>query len=92
MTNQQLYQQWLCYKVKRRILTEKKIKGKCSLKERHWKMLERTWFQQFIGDGEVPRSFIHFVSFYPSIKDKNIVKIARNFHRSMISFTQWSKL
>jgi hypothetical protein len=83
--NKQVYQLWLNFKAKKRIITEKKIKGRCELRERHWKMLERVWYAQFSAEhvGIKTPHFLFFLRHYPGIKDENLRRIVCSTKHNM---------
>ncbi len=90
MDNKQVYQLWLNFKAKKRIITEKKIKGRCELRERHWKMLERVWYRQFSAEhnGISTVQFMFFLKHYPGVKDENLRRIVSSSAKPNMTLTE----
>lgn len=90
MDNTTLYRLWTNYKAKKRLITEKKIKGRCELRERHWKLLERFWYARFIEENNLPKvnpALSFFLKHYPGIKDENLRKIVVSQNKSLPTIT-----
>lgn len=93
LESNQVYTRWLNFKAKKRLITERKIKGRCELRERHWRLLERTWYGQFSGEVQeaVSKPFLMFLKYHPNVKDGHLRKIILNT-RKVESLTEMRRV